>query len=478
MSVNFNNKILKIYNSIYLAVIKISYTKKIGITSLLILTAFISTLFFTGYSQKAYSKNSFWVKHTQEVLDTSTSISFLFQEIKTINNKNIKSKNEDVFEEKHDILKTLFVKIDQLKYLTKDNPIQQPKIEKLKNLCQEFSIFFETNKRNWDEEYDLLIRKQNSFLTGAQVLIQTIALEEKKLMVIRQKKYDNYFNALNTSFGILIGSIFILLVIIYFIIQYTQQKEENFNFKELDYQTELREQEQLQISTGKAFTSELAQYNYVMSHDLKEPLRMITGFMDLLKKGYHAQLDDKANGYINFATDGAKRMQTMINDMLKYASIGENKRRIEKVSIATLVEEAQLNLTKQIADSSAKIIIDSSQCYVRVYKAEILRLLQNLISNAIKFRKQNISCLININCVEHQTYWQVSVEDNGIGIDKFYFTRIFEIFARLHTDKEYDGTGIGLAICKKIVEQHGGNIWVESEPGEGCTFYFTIDKNL
>ena len=286
----------------------------------------------------------------------------------------------------------------------------------------------------------------------AKSIIKLIEQEEKRLLVIRQKKNDNYTNKLNISFCILLGGIFILLMILFLDRQNTQETINNFNFKEKDYQTELKEQGQLQIITGNACNIELAQYNYVMSHDLKEPLRMITGFMDLLKKGYSKQLDEKGNDYINYAIDGAKRMQKMINDMLRYASVGENNNILERINFALLVEEVQLNLYTQIVESKTKINIDTTSCNITVYKAEMLRLMQNLISNAIKFRKINENPVINIKCTEYKNYWQVYIKDNGIGIDRFYHEKIFDIFSRLHTKKKYDGTVIGLARSKKIVE--------------------------
>lgn len=451
-----------------------------GITFILVLTAIISTVFFTGYSQRAYWNNSFWVRHTQGVLDTSYNITILFQEMLTVNYENYFSGNKNIFQQKNSYSDSLETRIKKLKYLTRDNAHQQPKIDSLNNIMLEIFQLFKSKKyqEDWDKKNLDLIKIQNNYKDKVQILIKLILQEEKRLMIIRQSKNDSYIQKLNISFCFLIGGIFILLVILYFMMQNTQEKVDDFNFKEQDYQNEIQEQEQQQINTDKAFNMELAQYNYVMSHDLKEPLRMISGFMDLLQKGYQNQLDTKANGYINYAVDGAKRMQKMINDMLKYASIGENKRKIENVNIGVLVQEIQLNLYNQIEESNCKIIIDTPTCSINVYKAEMLRLLQNLISNAIKFRKNNILSIININCVEKNTCWQISVKDNGIGIDKVFHTKIFDIFSRLHTDKEYDGTGIGLAICKKITEQHGGKIWVEAEPGDGCTFYFTISKNL
>lgn len=451
-----------------------------GISFLLIILGIISTLFFTNYSQKAYWSNSYWVKHTHEVLDTTYKISQTLIEIQNNNYQNILQKDSDVLQLNTFIEKNLFLKIDKLKNLTSDNLIQQPKIDSLYNkvikLLHFYKINFDWSKKNLNILY--VIRTENTQMIEVKSIIKSIEQEEERLLIVRQKKNDNYTDKLNISFCILLGGIFILLMVLYFNRQNTQEKVDDFIFKEKDYKTELKEQELLQIVTDKAYNTELSQYNYVMSHDLKEPLRMISGFMDLLKKGYTKQLDEKANNYINYAIDGAKRMQKMINDMLRYASVGDNNKALEKINFALLVEEVQLNLYNQIVEAKTKIEIENPDCDVIVYKAEMLRLLQNLISNAIKFRKININSKINIKCTEHKNYWQICIKDNGIGINKIYHEKIFEIFSRLHTDKEYDGTGIGLAISRKIVEHHKGKIWVDSEPDKGCIFYFTISKEL
>ncbi len=480
MTKNTSETRLKNINSKIMAFIKVLYKKKIGITFMLVIIAISSTLLFTGYSQKAYRSTSFWVKHTYEVLDTAVNISYSLIEIQNNNYENILAKTNTSFHLLDSTKQNLLYRVNSLKQLTSDNLKQQPRIDSLLKIIKNIFIFYEIKIINDNENLNILngIKKENNEITKAYALLGLIKNEEKRLLIIRQKNNDTYINNLNYSFCFLIGGLFILLVMLYFNRQDTQEKVDDFNFKEQDYQTELKVQEQVQINSDKAFSIERAQYNYVMSHDLKEPLRMVIGFMDLLQKGYHKQLDEKANSYIKFAGDGAKRMQKMINDMLRYASIGENNRKLEKISIVALVEEVQLNLINQIEESNTKIIIGLPACSFKAYKAEILRLFQNLLINAIKFRKNNIDSIININCVEHKMYWQVSIKDNGIGIDKFYQDKAFEIFWRLHTDKEYDGTGIGLAICKKIVEQHHGKIWIDSEPGKGCIFYFTISKNL
>jgi signal transduction histidine kinase len=221
---------------------------------------------------------------------------------------------------------------------------------------------------------------------------------------------------------------------------------------------------------------ELEQFAYVASHDLKEPLRMVTSFMGLLKKRYGNQLDEKADSYIEFAVDGGKRMQLMIDDLLDLSRTGHQNKIKEQVSLHDLLTEAKTNIKNLIEENEAEIIETTSLPVLPVYPADIVRLLQNLLSNAIKFRKKETAPIIRITAKEENSSWLFSIEDNGIGIKENKLEKVFEIFARLHSQEAYKGTGIGLAICKKITETHGGKIWVESAFGAGSVFYFRLKK--
>ena len=221
---------------------------------------------------------------------------------------------------------------------------------------------------------------------------------------------------------------------------------------------------------------ELEQFAYVASHDLKEPLRMVTSFMGLLKNKYDNQLDEKAHTYIDFAIDGGKRMQKMIADLLELSRTGRKEISKEHVDLNEILKEAKQDIFKLMEENRAEIIVRSKLPVLFIYKPDISRLFQNLLSNAIKFRKKEIAPVIKIAASEKEKEWLFSIEDNGIGIEQEKFEKIFEVFARLHSQKTYEGTGIGLAICKKVVEHYEGRIWTESEEGNGSTFYFTIKK--
>jgi light-regulated signal transduction histidine kinase (bacteriophytochrome) len=219
----------------------------------------------------------------------------------------------------------------------------------------------------------------------------------------------------------------------------------------------------------------LEQFAFVASHDLQEPLRMISSFLTLLEKKYQDVIDDNGKMYIGFAVDGAKRMRQIILDLLKYSRAGRTEEEKEELDLSELIDEIKLLLGKTIEEKQAVFIIDQLPT-IHAYKASMLQVFQNLINNALKYTNNDIPVQIHIEVKALEHHWQFAVIDNGIGIEKEYFDKIFIIFKRLHTKEEYPGTGMGLAIIKKIIEMHGGKIWVESEKGKGSTFYFTIKK--
>ena len=217
---------------------------------------------------------------------------------------------------------------------------------------------------------------------------------------------------------------------------------------------------------------ELQQFAYVASHDLQEPLRMVGSFLQLLERRYSPQLDQDAKDFIFYAVDGAKRMQSLILDLLEYSRVGTRGKPFEKIDLNKILNLAKNNLKVAINESKANIICDQLPA-IYADDTQMVQLFQNLIGNAIKFHGENTP-EIHIFSTRKNGSLEVSVKDNGIGIDPRYADRIFLIFQRLHNREDYPGTGIGLAICKRIVERHGGSIWVDSREGEGSTFRFTI----
>jgi light-regulated signal transduction histidine kinase (bacteriophytochrome) len=217
---------------------------------------------------------------------------------------------------------------------------------------------------------------------------------------------------------------------------------------------------------------ELEQFANVVSHDLQEPLRGVRSYVQLLAKRYRGKLDQDADDFIGFAIDGAERMQRMIHDLLEYSRVSTRGREFAPTNCETVVDHALANLQMAIQESGALITRDPLPT-VLGDEAQLARLFQNLIGNACKFRGAE-PLRVHLSARKTSEVWTFSIRDNGIGIDPQFAERIFVIFQRLHTRAEYPGTGIGLAICKKIVERHNGAIWVESEPGKGATFYFTL----
>lgn len=220
---------------------------------------------------------------------------------------------------------------------------------------------------------------------------------------------------------------------------------------------------------------DLEQFAYVASHDLQEPLRAVSGYTQLLQQRYPNQLDEKGRQYIAGAAEGAIRMQRLIHDLLAFSRVSSQGKSFEPTDLNVLLARALENLSVSLKEASPKLTTGPLPT-VRVDPTQITQLFQNLIGNAIKF-KNSRPLEIEISARRETVRWVLWVRDNGIGIEPQYYERIFQIFQRLHTRTAYPGTGIGLAVCKRIVERHGGTIWVESQPGSGTTFYFTINDN-
>ncbi len=242
----------------------------------------------------------------------------------------------------------------------------------------------------------------------------------------------------------------------------------------LDVTAQRQAEQQLKQALAELERSnrELEQFAYVASHDLQEPLRMVYSFMGLLQQKYRGQLDEQAQEYIHFAVDGAQHMRGLISDLLAFSRVGQRAREAAPVPLDRALDQALRNLGQVIEESGA-VVIRGPLPTVLVDEGQLVQLLQNLLDNAIKFRSA-AAPRVELSARQVQGMWELAVRDNGIGLQMAYAERIFSLFQRLHLREQYAGSGIGLSICKKVVELAGGRIWVQSSPGEGATFFFTL----
>ncbi|MEU0303173.1 ATP-binding protein [Streptomyces sp. NPDC006175] len=220
--------------------------------------------------------------------------------------------------------------------------------------------------------------------------------------------------------------------------------------------------------------SELEQFAYVASHDLQEPLRKVASFCQLLEKRYSAQLDDRGRQYIDFAVDGAKRMQVLINDLLTFSRVGRVQQSWKPVDLDAALDRALANITLAVEESGAVLVREDPLPELLGDPTSLTMVWQNLVGNAVKFRRRDVPCRITVTCVREGDDWHLTVADNGIGIPPEFADKVFVIFQRLHARDEYEGTGIGLSLCRKIIEFHGGRIWLDPEPAEGTLIHFTL----
>jgi PAS domain S-box-containing protein len=308
------------------------------------------------------------------------------------------------------------------------------------------------------ERFSQFLSYSNQVLMGANINYEANYPQNDGSVLWYDVRLFPITNKQNEIFGLMIS-----------LSDVTERKKSEIHLAELneDLQKHIKE---LAISNA-----ELEQFAYVASHDLQEPLRMVTSFMTQLEKKYGDVVDDKGRQYIHFAVDGAKRMRQIILDLLDFSRVGRTEDDQEKVDFNKVVNEVLALYRRQIEEIRAEVAFDNLPV-IHTYKTPLRQVFQNLIGNSLKYHSAEKAPVIKISCKETKAYFQFSIKDNGIGISPEYFDKIFIIFQRLHNKDEYSGTGMGLAITKKIIEGLGGKIWVESSVEKGSTFYFTILK--
>ncbi|MCX9009915.1 MAG: ATP-binding protein [Candidatus Methanoperedens sp.] len=352
---------------------------------------------------------------------------------------------------------------------------------------------------NWTVEYTYGLPQQiiGTRFTGEQAVISDLVAATKKPLIIKDILSEERFRrwmlqeyGVRSVLGIPLLMREEVVGVLYFI--YFSVKSA-FSRSEIDFAEKLSASVSLSMQNARLFeerkraeeelkkrteelarsNAELEQFAYIASHDLQEPLRMVSGFTQLLAKRYRGRLDKDADEFIAFIVDGTKRMQRMIEDLLAYSRVGTQGKPFEPVNLEDVFNQVVTSLKVTIEENKAQITHDPLPT-VMADASQMAQLFQNLISNAIKFRKKEEPPHIHISAEKKGDEWLFSVRDNGIGIAPEFTVRLFQLFQRAHVAGEYPGTGIGLAICKRIVERHGGRIWAESEEGKGSIFYFTI----
>jgi len=426
-----------------------------------------------------------WVTHTHQVIEKLNAASNNLLVIETSQRGYLLTGEPSYLYPYNNGFDLVRKNLKDVRNMTSDNPVQQQALDGLEPLILE-------RLRTAAERIDIrdrsgLVAAADSVRDGpgkqlmdqVQAGLSGMKQEEDRLLIIRTKEAAR--SSQNARIVIVTGDVLAVafLCVAGMIVgqEFRQRRNAETAVRTLNAELEQRVADRTAELSERAkelarSNSELQQFAYVASHDLQEPLRMVASFTQLLAKRYAEKLDADARDFINFAVDGATRMQTLISDLLHYSRVGTQGKELVAVDCEELFQGVLQSLQLTIEESEAAIVSDPLPM-VMADPQQLGQLLQNLLTNAIKFRGPEPP-QIRISAEPLSNEWKISVRDNGIGIAKEHSDRIFIIFQRLHTKSEYPGTGIGLAVCKKIVERHGGRIWFEPSPGGGTTFCFTI----
>jgi signal transduction histidine kinase len=326
--------------------------------------------------------------------------------------------------------------------------------------------------KTWDKSLDEIKWKTTDEIFGPGATEHYLPVVQKIINEGIPYSYEDYFPHLDKYFrftSVPMGDYFITTGSDITEIKKSQKELQDSNKELMQTQEELKET----VNKLKISNQELEQFAYVASHDLQEPLRMVGSFTQLLEMKYKDKLDNDANDYIGYIVEGSHRMKNLIDDLLAFSRLNTEKKEFQLKNLNQVLDNVMLGMKSSIEEEDAHITSDNLPT-VKCDSSQISQVFQNLISNSIKFH--NSPPTIHISAEESDGEWILGVSDEGIGIDPKHQKKIFDVFNRLHTREEYAGTGIGLSICKRIVERHNGRIWVESEPGQGANFYFTIPK--
>ena len=427
-----------------------------------------------------------WVNHTHLVLEKLDSLSANLIDAETGARGYLLTGEESYLAPYNGAASRVHENSKDLRELIADNPVQQGALDRLEPvIAARFALL----------QHGIDIRRQGGLAAGAdfvaegwgkremdQARMEIAAMRQEEDHLLAERSLGVERTSSRTRVVIVTGNAlaFIFLFLAGVVVQREmgRRKDAEDKIRSLNVDLELRVDERTaelaeRMKDLARSNSELQQFAYVASHDLQEPLRMVASFTQLLGRRYKEKLDDDARDFINYAVDGATRMQTLITDLLSYSRVGTQGKPLELTRCDEVLDRVlDNNLRLAIKESGVTITRDRLPT-VMADPLQLGQLFQNLIANAVKFRG-NGPPSVYISAERRGGDWEIGVRDNGIGISQEHADRIFVIFQRLHTKTEYPGTGIGLAICKKIAERHGGRIWVEPTPGGGSTFRFTI----
>lgn len=363
----------------------------------------------------------------------------------------------DVAIEKYGYSREEFLKLT-LKDIRSQDDIEKliSSVDKRMDKEYNYSGVWKHLKKNGDALYMEITSHRLRFKEKEAVLVLANDVTEKKKVEERLERKNNELISIQNELEYRI------------VHDITERKRNEQELRNLNEQIKKRAEELA------ASNAELERFAYVASHDLQEPLRMISSFMQLLQRKYTNQLDETANQYIRYAVDGADRMKKLILDLLEYSRIGTNRDQFTDIDMEEVIGQVMQTFDGRILETGALVKVQSMPV-ITANRTQMIQLLQNLVGNALKYNNTPVP-EVEVGCEEKNDIWQFFVKDNGIGIEQKYFDKVFAIFQRLHNKSQFSGTGIGLAICKKITEKHGGNIWIESDIGKGSSFFFTIKK--
>jgi len=455
---------------------------------LVLLVPFLLGLLVLWFAEY-YRTSIRWVTHTQEVLAQVDQLLLSITEAESSQRAYVLTQEEYYAAEFSSVRDRITTQLPLLRSLIGDNISQQQRMDELTPAVlkridglQQLIQLRRGSQNAFTRSATPLRREGALLMTSIRALVAGLKREEQRLFAARLKDQGMAEFQLAISF---IAGLLINMVLLYraykLLIRYGNERDaaeaeiRTLN-EDLENRVEQRTAELQEMNEQLTRSNEdLSRFAHVASHDLQEPLRTVASYAGLLEHRYGSRLEGDSGLYLNMIISGAKRMQNQVQDLLRYSRTDAQKLRHETFSLSAVLAEVKDDLTAAIEERNAEIKVGPLP-KIRADRTKVLQVLENLITNALKFSKPDVPPAIEINVTAEANQWLVTVSDNGIGFEPEFGEKIFVIFQRLHSVGTYPGTGIGLAICKRIVEAHGGRIWATSAPGVGSTFSFTLPR--